>query len=230
MKFPVTTTQIMTAAAVLLLLGGFTAAFAYTAQGQANVQSTAPLPTASKSTTYSTSVGPTATTTSVGPTATTTSSTTKTVTCLSTTAACGPICPDYFVLKLNPVIVPTASSVYRYGSGEAILTIRGDAIYLQAEINRANPLTQYSITLDINGVSHLLATMVTDQNGNGQVTAQILLQNGVYAISVQVFDTTSFSSSTLVLQSASVTVMLPAVSPTVIVCGPIAIGVNAQAK
>jgi len=151
------------------------------------------------------------------------------VCCLST-ATCLPICPNYYVLKLNPVIVPTASTVYRYGSGEAILTIRGDAIYLQAEINRANPLTQYSITLDINGVSHLLATMVTDQNGNGQVTAQILLQNGVYAISAQVFDTTSFSASTLVLQSNSITVTLPAASPAVIVCGPVAIGVNAQAK
>src|SRR5208283_5180181 len=118
-----------------------------------------------------TSVGPTVTTTSVGPTATTTSTSSRTATCLSTavcclsTATCLPICPNYYVLKLNPVIVPTASTVYRYGSGEAILTIRGDAIYLQAEINRANPLTQYSITLDINGVSHLLATMVTDQNG-----------------------------------------------------------------
>jgi hypothetical protein len=72
--------------------------------------------------------------------------------------------------------------------------------------------------------------MVTDQNGNGQVTAQILLKSGVYAISAQVFDTSNFTSPTLVLQSDSVTVTLPAVGPTVIMCGPVAVGVSVQAK
>jgi hypothetical protein len=97
---------------------------------------------------------------------------------------------------------------------------------MQAQISKANPVTQYSITLDINGVSHQLATMVTNQDGNGEVTAQILLQNGVYSISAQVFDTSGFTTPTLVLQSDSVTVTLPPVGPTVIFCLPVSVGVS----
>ncbi len=222
MKLHATKTQIITAAAVLLLLGGFTTVFALpTNPGQPASATTsissAPLPTVSKSSTTTTTVAPTATTSIVicNPIS-------------ATSATCIPLCPTFFDLKLNPVPVLNAATTYRYGTGHAILTIRGDAIYLQAVINNANPLTQYSITLDINGVSHLLATMVTDQNGNGQVTAQILLQNGVYAISVQVFDTSSFTLPTLVLQSASVTVKLPAVGPSPITICPLSVGVNAQ--
>jgi len=140
------------------------------------------------------------------------------------------VCQTVFHLQLNPVPVKNAPTPYRYGTGHATLTIRGDAIYLQAQLDNANPLTQYSITLNINGVSHLLATMVTNGLGNGHVTAQILLQNGVYAISVQVFDTTNFTSPTLVLQSASITVKLPAVTPTAVICPLVSIGVSAQAK
>jgi len=53
------------------------------------------------------------------------------------------------------------------------------------------------------------------------VAAQILLHNGRYAISVQVFDTTNFPSPTLVLQSDSVSVITPA--PV----GPTAVGLQA---
>jgi len=129
--------------------------------------------------------------------------------------------PTFFNLLLNPVPIQTASSVYKYGTGHALLFIRGDTVSLRAELRNAEPLTQYSITLDINGTSHQLATMVTDQNGNGMVAAQILLHNGRYAISVQVFDTTNFPSPTLVLQSDSVSVITPA--PV----GPTAVGLQA---
>ena len=237
MNLHLTRTQIITAAAVLLLLGGFTTAFAYPAHasssgGTATTSTSSTVqPTASTSTSTSASTSTKSTSTtsvsltgSVSKTATTTSI--AVITCGPTAATCIPICRNYFDLQLNPVPIPSGLSSYRYGVGHVILSIQGDAIYMTATINNAMPLTEYDITLNINGANHLLATMVTNQRGDGEVTAQILLQNGVYSISAQVFDMTNFSSQTLVLQSVSVTVTLPQPGPTPLMCGPVPVSVN----
>jgi hypothetical protein len=217
MKSLPTRTQIVTAAAVLLLLGGFTAAFAYTNSSSGSGQ-TAQLPMSSTS----------STTTSVSPTATTTATSTSTVfKCPPNSTMCIRLCQTFFNLKLNPVPVPVASSAYDYGTGHALLNIRGNVASVQAYISRAQPFTQYSIALDVNGVTHQIATMVTNQNGNGEIVAQILLQNGVNAISVQVFDTTNFSSPTLVLESTTITLTIPPIASTTIVCPVISTSANA---
>ena len=232
MKSFSTKTQLVTVAAVLLLLGGFTAAFAYTTdQNPAGVGAGSNgQPSTTTSSTSPTVKTSTSTTTSVAPTVTMTVTSNTVTTCDSATAVCSYMCRTFFNLKLNPVPVQGAPTDYRYGTGQVFLNLRGDTVYLQAMIRNAEPLTQYSITLDINGVSHLLATMVTDKNGDGLVVAQILLQKGVYAISAQVFDTTHFTSPTLVLKSDSVTVTIPAVTPTAVICDPIPVRANGQVK
>ncbi len=265
MKFPTAKTQIIAAAAVLLLLGGFTAALAYDGNGAT------PFGTPSTSTQQSGSATPTAITSTASTTSTTsTTTTTSTVTvCPLDTSAGNPCCPpnastatpccppnasnastatlccppetssdfqcihhpEIFNLLLSPPqIVVTASATSQatinpLPSGHAHISVQGNTLYVTVEVVHLTPLTQYSVNLEIDGTSTQLATLVTNNAGNGYIVAQLLLASGTHSVSVQVIGASGTSTTTIALVSDSVTIVTPAPGP-----GPVAVTVGANAN
>jgi hypothetical protein len=71
-------------------------------------------------------------------------------------------------------------------------------------------VTQYLVVLVANGTSYTLGNMVTGPDGAGAMQNQVLLKTGTYAVSIQIFDTSSNPGhSTLVLQTGQATIVSP---------------------
>jgi len=84
----------------------------------------------------------------------------------------------------------------------------GGVFKVEIALRFAKPVTQYNVVLVANGTSYTLGNMVTGHDGAGQMQNQVLLKPGTFAVSIQIFDTsTAPGQSTLVMQSAQGTVV-----------------------
>ncbi|MDG6914615.1 MAG: hypothetical protein JRN23_02440 [Nitrososphaerota archaeon] len=177
--------QILTVAAMLVLISGGIAAYA---QNQTSSSS-------SSSTTSS----------SASSSASSTSATANYTLCQSGSAG------RVGRLELPITAVGQAANggaVFSEGRGcVASITATGGVFSVQVALRSAKPLTQYNVVLVANGTSHTLGNMVTGQTGNGQMDNQVLLTNGTYVVSIQIYDTSSSpGQSTLVLQTGQGTI------------------------
>lgn len=91
---------------------------------------------------------------------------------------------------------------YSFGAGETNISVDGQVLRLRMEIHRANPTTQYGVSLTVNGTSTRVGSFVTNHEGNGQVRAEVKLDPGTYLIGVLVYDTSTFTDPTLVMTSS----------------------------
>jgi hypothetical protein len=103
--------------------------------------------------------------------------------------------------KIVGAQVQNLSPTYSMGKGEANIAVDGQTLILKMEIEHANPNTEYSVSLSINGTSTRVGSLVTNHEGNGQVRAEWNLAPGTYLIGVLVYDDSSFATPTLVMTS-----------------------------
>jgi hypothetical protein len=90
----------------------------------------------------------------------------------------------------------------------ASITTVGGVFNVQIALRYAKPVTQYNVVLVANGTSYTLGNMVTGPEGSGQMQNQVLLKVGTYAVSIQIFDTsTTPGTNALVMSSAQGTVV-----------------------
>lgn len=197
--------QILTVAAILVIISGGIAAYA---QDQ------------SSSTTSATTVAASNSTNSTNSTSTQASSTGKAnaVNALASPATanstlCAPAASR--VGRLVLPIVPSGSQAGTISFADnrgchASITTVGGVFNVQIVLRFAKPVTQYNVVLVANGTSYALGNMVTGQEGAGQMQNQVLLKPGTFSVSIQIFDTSSTpGQSTLVLQSAQGTIVSP---------------------
>jgi len=195
--------QILTVAAMLVLISGGIAAYAQDSTST----------TSSTSSTGGTDSTTTSTSTSTV-TATLTSSTTTLAanyTLCTPPAAAGQV--GRLVLPITPITSSVKGSVSFSDSKGCVasITTAGGVFNVQVKLEFAKPVTQYQVVLVANGTSYVLGNMVTGPNGAGQDENQILLKTGTYVVSLQVFDMSSTpSQSTLVLQTGQGTIVSPA--------------------
>jgi len=222
--------QILTAAAILVLISGgiaayaqnqsFSAAIAPVAQPNASTTTTTPsspvqydsAPTTSTFTTTITSTTTLTTTKTV--TTSQTSSTTSTTT--STTPLCTPPTQPGQVGRLVLPITPTGQAqqgAISFSNGKgcvASITAIGGIFSVELVLRYAKPVTQYEAVLVANGTNYPLGNLVTGPDGSGQMQNQVLLTPGKYVVSVQIFDVSSTpGQSTLVLQTGQGTIVSP---------------------
>ena len=207
--------QLLTAAAILVLISGGIAAYAenqsaLTANSPAGV---APVPLATGDS-NSTSTSTSASTVTTTVTATTT---TKSTTSTSTTNANYTLCQPTTAVTVGRLVLPITAT----GSTGAIsfsdnrgcvasITSVGGIFSVQITLRFAKPVTQYNVVLTANGTAYTLGTMVTGPDGTGQIQNQVLLKTGTYLVSIQIFDTSSNpGQSTLVLQTGQGTIVSP---------------------
>jgi len=150
-------------------------------------------------------------------TVTTFSSTMSSTSTISSTYS-GPLCQPPSTGKSNKLVLPitatgssTGSIYFTDGKGcLASITTEGGVFNVQIGLRYAKSVTQYNVVLVANGTSYALGNMVTGPEGQGQMDNQVLLKPGTYIVSIQIFDTSSNpGQSTLVLQTAQGTIVSP---------------------
>jgi hypothetical protein len=218
--------QILTAAAILVLISGGIAAYA---QGQSTPAANTPAGAApivlASSVTNSTSTSTSSTnststvTSTVTSTKTVTSTTSTTTTSTtSTTTANQTLCQPTTPVKVGRLILPITATGSSTGSisfsnsrgCSASITTVGGIFSVQIVLQYAKAVTQYNVVLVANGTSYTLGNMVTGPAGNGQMQNQVLLKTGTYVVSIQIYDVSSNpGQSTLVLQTGQGTIVSP---------------------
>ncbi len=198
--------QILTVAAILVIISGGIAAYA---QDQ------------SSSTTSATTVAASNSTNSTNSTSIQTSSTGKANAAdalASPATANSTLCTPATASKVGRLVLPIVPSGSQAGTisfadnrgCHASITTVGGVFNVQIVLRFAKPVTQYNVVLVANGTSYALGNMVTGQEGAGQMQNQVLLKPGTFSVSIQIFDTSSTpGQSTLVLQSAQGTIVSP---------------------
>jgi len=194
--------QVLTVAAMLLVISGGIAAYA---NGQ-NVALDAVTSSSSSSSSSSTSSS-----------SSSSSSTSTATSAITTTSTPGPLCTSPTAQKEGRLVLPIgpssaqASGSIMFGDGNACyasIQTAGGVFSVNVVLRYAKPLTQYNLVLVANGTSYVLGNMVTGPSGSGEASNQVLLKTGTYAVSLQIFDTSSTpGQSVLVLQSATGTLM-----------------------
>jgi hypothetical protein len=195
--------QILTAAAILVLISGGIAAYA-----QEKNFSLQPLAAADQQSSTSTS------TSSSNETSKSTAAAAVTTT---TTTTAGPPCTPpvapgqvgRLTLPISPGQSQSGTIVFAGSKGcVASITTIGGVFSVEITLRYAKPVTQYNVVLVANGTSYPLGNMVTGPEGSGQMQNQVLLKTGTYTVSIQIFDTsTTPGTSTLVMQSAQGTIV-----------------------
>jgi len=185
--------QLLTAAAILVLISGGIAAYA---QNQnPNAQSSSSSSSTSSTSSSQSSSGAAASTST------------------ATTPLCTPPAPagqaGRLVLPISPGQSQTGTIVFADSKGcNASITTAGGIFNVNIALHFAKPVTQYNVVLVANGTSYTLGNMVTGPEGSGQMMNQVLLKAGTYTVSIQIFDTsTTPGQSVLVMQSAQGTVI-----------------------
>ena len=216
--------QVLTLAAILVLVSGGIAAYA---QGQSASATSAGSPTGSAllspAATNSTTSTPlrmdaagtvTTFTTTITKTVTlTTTTSTSTATSTASHPLCSPATPPGQVGRLVLPITPTGSQTGGISFSDskgcvASITTVGGVFNVEVTLKNANPVTQYNVVLVANGTSYVLGNMVTGQSGAGHMLNQVLLKTGTYTVSLQIFDTSSTpGQSALVLQTGQGTIV-----------------------
>ncbi len=208
--------QILTVAAMLVLVSGGIAAYAQN-------QSLSPTgsPNAASGTPNTGSTGSTPMRLEPADTNTTFTTTMSSTTTLTTTTTTTnyPLCtpparqgaPGRLVLPITPVTSQQGAISFSDGRGcVASITTVGGVFSVEIALRNAKPVTQYNVVLVANGTSYTLGNMVTGQGGAGQLQNQVLLKTGTYVVSIQIFDTSSTpGQSTLVLQTGQGTIVSP---------------------
>src|SRR5712692_7442006 len=196
--------QILTAAAILVLISGGIAAYAQDKNFPLQPIGAADQVSSSSSTSSSSS-------------STSASSTSTAAAAVTTSTTAGPLCTPpaapgqvgRLTLPISPGQSQAGTVVFAGSKGcvASIATI-GGVFNVEITLRYAKPVTQYNVVLVANGTSYTLGNMVTGPDGAGQMQNQVLLKTGTYAVSIQIFDTsTTPGQSTLVMQSAQGTVV-----------------------
>jgi len=193
--------QILTAAAILVLISGGIAAYAqdknFSIQpiaGADQVSSSSTTTSSSDKSTAAAAVTTSTTTTTAGP-------------------PCTPPAAPGQVGRLTLPISPGQSQVGTvvFGGSKgcvASITTIGGVFNVEIALRYAKPLTQYNAVLVANGTGYTLGNMVTGPEGSGQMMNQVLLKTGTYGVSIQIFDSsTTPGTNTLVMQSAQGTIV-----------------------
>lgn len=114
------------------------------------------------------------------------------------------------VLPITAVGPASTNGALSFSEGKgcvASITATGGVFDVHISLRYASPLTQYQAVLVANGTSYTLGSMVAGPAGNSQMENQVLLTNGTYVVSIQVYDTSSNpGQSTLVLQTGQGTI------------------------
>ena len=99
------------------------------------------------------------------------------------------------------LVSPTTNQT---GYGEAGLQGNGLIVNLQAQVQRMNASTQYTLAISVNGTDHALGTLVTDGEGEGGIHAQFnATAAGTYSIGVSLLQ-----GSTVALKSEPSTITI----------------------
>ena len=194
--------QILTAAAILVLISGGIAAYAQDKNFSLQPLAAADQQSSSSTTTSSSNE---------------TSSTKSTAAAAVTTTTTGPLCTapaapgqvGRLTLPISPGQSQSGTVVFAGTKGcVASITTVGGVFNVQIALRYAKPVTQYNVVLVANGTSYVLGNMVTGPEGSGQMQNQVLLKTGTYVVSIQIFDTsTTPGTNTLVMQSAQGTIV-----------------------
>jgi len=213
--------QILTVAAMLVIVSGGIAAYAQAQSASSGSTPAGGVPIAlAGSGTNSTSTS----------TSTSTSAT-------STTVANHTLCQPTTPIKVGRLVLPITATGSTTGGISfsndrgcyASITTVGGIFNVQVLLRYAEPVTQYNVVLVANGTSYTLGNMVTGPGGNGQMSNQVLLTTGTYVVSLQIYDTSSSPGhSILVLQTGQGTVTSPPFPTTSSAQPPLQGGQNGQ--
>lgn len=226
MKVNASKIQLLTAAAMLVLVSSGVAAYAQGQYASASLSpsaagqfafaqdSTNSTSTESTSSTSTTSAQTNSTTTET--TSTEAGTTNSSGTATAATALCQPPAATErgrLILPITQVGAATGGSISfpinSRGCMASITTV-GGVFGVHIVLRYAKAVTQYNAVLVANGTSYALGSMVTGRDGSGQMLNQVLLSAGTYTVSLQIFDASSSpGQSTLVLQTAQGTIVSP---------------------
>jgi len=209
--------QILTVAAMLVIVSGGIAAYAQNQSASSGTPAAAaPVASAANDNNSTSSMFASTDTETTFSTSTSTTSTISSTT--TTTSESHTLCQPPSTGKVGRLVLPitavgssTTSISFTDGRGcLASITTVGGIFNVQILLRYATPVTQYNVVLVANGTSYTLGNMVTGPEGAGQMQNQVLLKPGTYVVSIQIFDTSSNPGhSTLVLQTGQGTIVSP---------------------
>ena len=200
--------QLMTAAAIIVLISGGIAVYA-----QNQFAPSAPVPASGGSGSGDDKSSSSSMFTSSESTTTfsTSTSTRSSMTSTENHTLCASPSDDENQGKLTlPITAAGSSTSLSFSNGRgcvASITDVGGVVSVQIMLRFAKPMTEYNAVLVANGTNYTLGNMVTGRGGEGMMQNQVLLKNGTYTVSIQLFDTSSTpGTSTLALQTGQGTI------------------------
>ncbi len=209
--------QVLTVAAMLVLISGGIGAYAQKQYTPSSGTPTASVPVAADARDHN-QTSSMFTSTDTETTFSTSTSTTTTISSTSTTNANHTLCQPPSTGKVGRLVLPitatgASTGAISFSNGRgclASITTVGGVFNVEIILRYANPVTQYNVVLVANGTSYTLGNLVTGPGGDGQAQNQVLLKTGTYVVSIQIFDTSSNPGhSTLVMQTGQGTIVSP---------------------
>ncbi|HEV2227264.1 MAG TPA: hypothetical protein VGR56_10740 [Nitrososphaerales archaeon] len=120
---------------------------------------------------------------------------------------------QYLRFSLIPSPLP-GGTVYQVGNGSAVIWAQGTFLSVHLYARGMARSAHFMLVLVANGTSHSVANMTTNYDGEVEAEAEVALGPGVYAVGLKLFDTSTFSSPTLVLIGSPTTQTLSILQTT----------------
>jgi hypothetical protein len=200
--------QILTVAAMLVIVSGGIAAYAQNQPLSSLPAGSSPVAMGGNDTNSTSS--------SSSSSASSSSSSLTTSTLAANQTLCQPPAqthPGRLVLPITAVGQQASTGGLSFSDGRgcyASITTVGGVFSVKILLRYAKPVTEYSAVLVANGTTYTLGNMVAGPDGNGQMANQVLLKPGTWNVSIRLFDISSNpGQSTLVLQTGQGTVISP---------------------
>lgn len=95
--------------------------------------------------------------------------------------------------------------VYQVGNGSAVVSVQESFLSVHFHAGGMAKSAHFMLVLVANGISHSVANMTTNSDGEVEAEAEVTLATGAYSVGLELLDTSTFSSPTIVLMGSPAT-------------------------
>jgi hypothetical protein len=111
---------------------------------------------------------------------------------------------QYLRFSMIPSSLPKGI-VYRVGNGSATISVQESFLSVHFQARGMAKSVHFMLVLVANGTSQSVANMTTNDDGEVEAEAEVTLASGAYIVGLNLLDTSTFNSPTLVLEGSPAT-------------------------
>jgi hypothetical protein len=110
-------------------------------------------------------------------------------------------------LKYGMVSLPIPNAPgYSRGSGTAEVQVEGTTMAIHMEAEGTAPNTRFMLIVTVNGTTHSVVNMTSDEEGGVEAEGTLSMNQGHYSLGLQLYDMSSFPAPTMAMVSSPTSV------------------------